>query len=261
MISYYYIWIYWIWHRMVITKHCPGNGYKDEKGAHSTYVSWLHKLAGCRVLVMLYRAAITILCVSLLLDNIPNKKHYSNYPLDLSLNHNMPDNDEPQADGSPLTAWIKTHLGRLYHEESTVGGEESDFQAVFNSTFSENVSIYVNHKQIPRDEFESEMLASRSALSRPARIDWKEILEIPTKSEENTTSAVSFQHSEHPVLTLTLASGSPLVLPLDFSLLHAQWSSRSVLRMPKFLFITVSVHSQFRSCLYHSPSHSFFSLI
>jgi hypothetical protein len=135
----------------------------------------------------------------------------------------MPENDQPQADGSPLTAWIKNHLGSLYHDESAVGGEQSDFQAVFNTTFSENVSIYVNHEQISRDEFESEMRASRSALSRPSTIDWKEILEIPKKSEENaTTSAVSIQYPGHPVLTLTLASGSPMALLLDFSLLHAR---------------------------------------
>jgi len=99
----------------------------------------------------------------------------------------MPENDQPQSDGSPLTAWIKSHLGSLYLGKSTVG-EQSDFQTVFNSTFSKNVSIYVNHEQISRDEFESEMRASRSALSRPSTIDWKEILEIP-KSEENITSA------------------------------------------------------------------------
>ena len=134
---------------------------------------------------------VTILCTSLLLDYIfPNKKHYSNYPLDLSLNRIMPENDQPQGDGSPLTTWIKSHLGSLYHDEP-IEGEQSDFQTVFNSTFSENVSIYVNHRQISRDEFESEMKASRSALSRPSTIDWKEILEIPTKSEESTTSAVS----------------------------------------------------------------------
>jgi hypothetical protein len=139
--------------------------------------------------------AIAILIISLLLDYIlPNKKHF-NYLLDLSLNHNMPENDQPQADKSPLTAWIKNHFGSLYHaDESAViglGGEQNDFQAVFNSTFSENVSIYVNHEKIPRDDFESEMKASRAALSRPSTIDWKEIVEIPTKSEEKTVSAVS----------------------------------------------------------------------
>ena len=139
---------------------------------------------------MKYWVAIIILCISLLLDYIlPNKKHYFNYPLDLSLNQNMPENDRPQADGSPLTAWIKSHLGSLYHDESAVG-EQNDFQAIFDSTFSENVSIYVNHKQISRDEFESELRASRS----PSTIDWKGILEIPTKSEEKTTPAVSIQH-------------------------------------------------------------------
>jgi hypothetical protein len=106
----------------------------------------------------------------------------------------MPENDQPQADRSPLTAWVKSHLGSLYHDESTVGGEQSDFQAVFNSTFSENVSIYVNHQQMSRDEFESEMKASRSALSRTSTIDWKELLDIPTKSAENTTSAVSIRN-------------------------------------------------------------------
>ena len=145
-------------------------------------------------MIRAYCASITILCISLLLDYIlPNKKHYFSYPLDLSQNRNMPGNDQPQADGSPLTAWIKNHFGFLYHDESAVG-EQSDFQAVFNSTFSENVSIYVNHEKMSRDEFESEMRASRSALSQSSTIDWKEILEIPTKSEENTSSAVSIQH-------------------------------------------------------------------
>ena len=134
----------------------------------------------------------------------------------------MPENDLLEADGSPLIAWTKSHFGSLYHVESAIGGEQSDFQAVFDSTFSENVSIYVNHEQISRDEFESEMKASRSALSRPSTIDWKEILEIPIKSEENTTSAVRIQHPGLPVLILTLSSGSPLVLLLDFSLLHTR---------------------------------------
>ena len=172
-------------------------------------------------MIRVYCAAITILCISLLLDYILPEKHYFNYPLDLSLNHNMPENYQPQADGSPLTTWIKSHLGFLYYDESAIG-EQSDFQAVFNSTFSENVSIYVNHEKMSRDEFESEMRASRSALSQSSTIDWKEILEIPTKSEENTTSAVSIQHPGHPVLTLTLVLSSSLVLLLDFSLLHAR---------------------------------------
>jgi hypothetical protein len=139
--------------------------------------------------------SIAILCISLLLDLIiPNEKHY-NHLLDLSLNHNMLENDQIQADGSSLTAWVKNHFGSLYHDESApsgLGGGQNDFQAVFNSTFSENVSIYVNHEKIPRDEFESEMRASRAALSRPPTIDWKEIVEIPTKSEDKTISAVSF---------------------------------------------------------------------
>ena len=170
--------------------------------------------------MIIYCASITILCISLLLDYIlPNKKHYFNYPLDLKLNHSML--GQPQADESPLIAWIKDHLGSLYHDESTLG-EQNDFQAVFDSTFSDNASIHVNHKQISRDEFESEMRASRSALSRSSTIDWKDILEIPTKPEENTTSAVSIQHPGNPVLTTTLDSDSPLVLLLDFSLLHAR---------------------------------------
>ena len=143
--------------------------------------------------------ALAILCISLILDYIhpnkihPNKKHFD-FLLDLSLNHNMPENDQSQADASPLSTWIKNHFGSLYHDESAVAGlgEQNDFQAVFNSTFSENVSIYVNHEKIPRDEFESEMRASRAALARPSTIDWKEIVEIPTKSEEKTISAVSF---------------------------------------------------------------------
>ena len=138
--------------------------------------------------------AIAILCISLLLDYIhPNKKHFDHL-LDLSLNHNMPENDQSQADASPLSTWIKNHFGSLYHDESAVVGlgEQDDFQAVFNSTFSENVSIYVNHEKISRDEFESEMRASRAALARPSAIDWKEIVEIPTKSDEKTVPMVSF---------------------------------------------------------------------
>ena len=138
-----------------------------------------------------YCAAITFLSISLLLDYIlPNKKSYFNPSLDLNLNHNMPENDQTQANVGRLTAWVKSHLGSLYHDESTIG-EESDFQATFNSTFSESVNIYLNHERISRDEFESKMKASRSALSLPSTIDWKEVLEISTKSEENTTTSVS----------------------------------------------------------------------
>ena len=186
----------------------------------------LRKFHVTMIMIYSYCAAITILCISLLLNYIPpNKKHYFNHLLDLnlSLNHSMPESDQLGADGSPsLTAWFKSHFGALYHDESTIGGEQSDFQAVFNSTFSESVSIYVNHEQISRDKFESEMKASRSALSQPPIIDWKEILEIPTKSDENNTSAVSIQHPGYPVLSLTLTSGSPLAFLLDFSLSHAR---------------------------------------
>ena len=60
------------------------------------------------------------------------KKHHFNYslPVHLSLNRTMPENDQPQADESPLKTWIKRHLVSLNHDESTVG-ERSDFQTVF----------------------------------------------------------------------------------------------------------------------------------
>ena len=106
----------------------------------------------------------------------------------------MPENDQPQADES-LTAWIKNHLGSLYLDDSAIG-EQSDFQATFNLTFSKDVAIYLNHERVPRDDFESEMKTSRSGLSLPSTIDWKEVLEIPTKSAKDTTAAVSLPHPD-----------------------------------------------------------------
>ena len=108
----------------------------------------------------------------------------------------MPESDQLGVDGTlTLAAWFKgqlNHLGAFYHDESaSIGGEQSDFQAVFNSTISEIMTINVNHEHISRDKFESEMKASQSALSQPPMIDWKEILEIPTKSEKNNISTVS----------------------------------------------------------------------
>jgi len=192
---------------------------------------------------MIYCVSITILCISLFLDYIlPNKKQYFNYPLDLSLNLNMPENDQPQADGSPLTAWIKSHLGPLYHDES---GEQSDFHAVFNSTFSENVSIYVNHEKISRDEFESEMRVSGSALARPSTIDWKEILEIPTKSEENTTSAPTGIVAGFFVVTRTMkfkirASNAQI---LSYNSFSAQISQQENQTRITELFLTFRSHA------------------
>jgi hypothetical protein len=155
----------------------------------------------------MYCAAITIFCISLLLDYIlPNKKHYFKSSFDLSLNHNMPENDQPRADDS-LTAWIKNRLGSLYLDESTIG-EQSDFQTSFNLTFSEDVAIHLNHERISRDDFESKMKTSRSALSLPSTIDWKEVLEIPTKSGEDTTSAVSLLHPGNSGSTIHTYFGS-----------------------------------------------------
>ena len=57
------------------------------------------------------------------------KENHFNYSLHSSLNRTMPENDQPQADESPLTTWIKRHLVSLNHDESTVG-ERSDFQTV-----------------------------------------------------------------------------------------------------------------------------------
>ncbi|KAF8815049.1 hypothetical protein BYT27DRAFT_7201146 [Phlegmacium glaucopus] len=99
----------------------------------------------------------------------------------------MPENDpQPEAD-SPLTTWVKVHLGSFYHDESATG-EATDFQTAFNSTFSDKVSLRINHQPTSRDDFESEMRASQSALSRSSTIDWKEMLEIPTNSEEGAIS-------------------------------------------------------------------------
>ena len=62
--------------------------------------------------------------------------------------------------------------------------KESDDDDTFNSSFSGSVSIYLNHERISRDDFQSNMKNSLSALSLPSTNDWKEVLEIPTKSEE-----------------------------------------------------------------------------
>ena len=122
------------------------------------------------------------------------------HDIDDSLTHNMPQNDPPQAD-SPLIAWVKTHLGSLYHDE------DSDFQTAFNSAFSQKASIHVDHEPISRDEFGMKMGRSRSALSRSSTIDWKEVLEIPqtSASDEGTTSAVGItQKSSFGSLVLNL---------------------------------------------------------
>ena len=138
-------------------------------------------------MIYLSIGAISLLCISLLLDYVhPNKKHYFNSTSEL--NYNMPETDQSQATDSLLIAWVKTQLGSLYHGESAT--EETDFKTTFNSAFSENSSIHINHEQITRNELEDRMGASRSALARPSTIEWKEILEIPTKSDEITTSAV-----------------------------------------------------------------------
>jgi hypothetical protein len=113
----------------------------------------------------------------------------------------MSEIDQPPVDTSQLTTWVKNHLGSLYHDDSAIG-EQSDFQAKFNTTFSENVAIHLNHKQISRDDFHNEMKASRSALSLPSTIDWKEVLDIPTKSVEDSASAVSYPHPGNPKSTL-----------------------------------------------------------
>ena len=47
----------------------------------------------------------------------------------LELESHHPENDQSQADESPLKTWIKRHLVSLNHDESTVG-ERSDFQTV-----------------------------------------------------------------------------------------------------------------------------------
>lgn len=62
-----------------------------------------------------------------------------------SIIHRESYHNQPQAEWSPfeLTAWIKSHLGSLYHDGSTVAGKQSGFQAVFQSTFSENVRVYL----------------------------------------------------------------------------------------------------------------------
>jgi len=126
------------------------------------------------MIIYSYSAAITVLCISLLLDY--KKYHSVEFMSEIA----------PSQPDSPLTAWIKTNLGSLY--ESAIGGE-TDFQTTFNSTFSEKASIYLNHEQISRDDFESNMTTSRSALSRSSTIDWKDILEIPTKSEEGASTS------------------------------------------------------------------------
>lgn len=123
----------------------------------------------------------------------------------------------PSQPDSPLTAWIKTNLGSLY--ESAIGGE-TDFQTTFNSTFSEKVSIHLNHEQISRDDFESNMTTSRSALSRSSTIEWKDILEIPTKSEEGaSTSGVGYYRFH-------IMKICPLLLPPVTALRHRRWVFR-----------------------------------
>ena len=144
--------------------------------------------------------ATTIFCISFALFFYG--KHYSNSSFHLKFHRSMSEIDQPPVDTtSQLTTWVKNHLGSLYHNDSAIG-EQSDFQANFNSAFSQNVTIHINHKQISRDDFESEMKASRSALSLPSTIDWKEVLEIPTKSVEDSASAVSNPHPGIPKSTL-----------------------------------------------------------
>ena len=83
------------------------------------------------------------------------------------------------------------------------------------------MSIYLNHERIPRDDIKSKIMNSLSALSLPSTIDWKEVLEIPTKSEEGAVaSVVSLYHKSRSrfALTFFVSFGSLLVSLLDFSL-------------------------------------------
>lgn len=154
------------------------------------------------MIIYSYSAAITVLCISLLIDY---KKHHSvEFMSEIA----------PSQPDSPLTAWIKTNLGSLY--ESAIGGE-TDFQTTFNSTFSEKASIYLNHAQISREDFESNMTTSRSALSRSSTIDWKDMLEIPTKPEEGaSTSGVGITVFIYENLSLTLPPVQPYGIVAGF---------------------------------------------
>ena len=88
------------------------------------------------------------------------------------------------------------------------------------------------------------MKNSLSALSLPSAIDWKEALEIPTKSEERG-GIICGKLYHNPGVDLRLFFGSLLVSLLDFSLSLVQWGSRSVLRMRRLLVVTALVHGQF----------------
>jgi hypothetical protein len=83
------------------------------------------------------------------------------------------------------------------------------------------------------------------------------VLDIPTKSVEDSASAVSYPHPGNPKSTLRWLSGSTLVLLLGFSLLHVRWNLRFVPRTRRLSVITASVHGQFSNNLYYSTSHSF----
>ena len=202
MYSSYLISCHWTSSTLKLTDYRTSVVRSIEKLRHVIYID--KSLRPFRTMIWSYCAAITVFCISLLLDSIHhNKRYHSNSSA--GLNHNMPENDQPQVD-SPLTAWVKIHLGSLHHDESTTG-EEADFQTAFNSTFSEKVSIHLNHKPISRDNFESEMRNSRSALSRSSTIDWKQMVEIPTKSEEGATSGVGIPSVQEMRRLLVLTFG------------------------------------------------------
>lgn len=90
---------------------------------------------------------------------------------------------------APWTTWLTQALEQLYHQPS----DSADFTSLFNSIFSPDAVINVNHETVSLPDFEGslkqEIVDANMVLA--SRVDWKETFEVP-----NTTGDVSNVESQ-----------------------------------------------------------------
>ncbi|KAF8957585.1 hypothetical protein BDZ97DRAFT_1845699 [Flammula alnicola] len=131
--------------------------------------------------------AISFLLLNFLIILISQNAHEDRTPVLKFPSRSHPMSNDPHA-SSPLTQWLQTRLGSLY--ESVPPVEEADFNALFQSAFSDDASIYVNHEQMSQETFLTRLHSYNAAITR-ATVEWKEVIEAtPKEGEQHSAGGI-----------------------------------------------------------------------
>ncbi|TFK45414.1 hypothetical protein OE88DRAFT_1639926 [Heliocybe sulcata] len=85
-----------------------------------------------------------------------------------------------------LESWAKSRIASLYETL-----EEEQFHTAFDSCFSPDAQVIMNHEPVSRDNAKSDLLTKRFA-AQSATVKWENVISVPKEGDDNVGVVAGF---------------------------------------------------------------------